>query len=66
MEAILVEVLGEVSDPDLSEGLEFRVKLNFTSFFFDESDTNGFGEDSLFRCSLAILFVNGFELELKD
>lgn len=66
MEAILVEVLGEMSNPDLSEWLEFGVKFNFPSLFFDESDTNGFGEDSLFRCSLAIQLVNGLELEFKD
>lgn len=66
MEAILVEMFGKMSDPYLSEGLEFGVKLYFTSFFFDESDSNRFGEDSLFGCGLAILFVNGLKLELKD
>lgn len=65
VEAVLVEVSGQMADPEFDQGLMLGIEFNLSSIFFDDPEANGLGHDGLFGGSLPIKFVDGFELEIE-
>lgn len=65
MEAILVEMLSEMPDPNLHERAVLGEELNLAHIFLVKPEADSFGENSLFRLSLAVKFVNGLKLDVK-
>lgn len=65
VEAVLVEVLGEMADPEFDQGLMLGIEFNLSRILLDDPEANGLGHDCLFGGGLSIEFVNGFELEIE-
>lgn len=65
METILIEVPGQMTDPELDQSLMLGIKFNLSCIFLYESEADRLGHDSLFGGSLSIKFVNEFKLEIK-
>jgi hypothetical protein len=65
VEAVLVEVSGQMADPEFDQGLMLGIEFNLSTVFLDDPEADGLGHDCLFGGSLSIEFVDGFKLEIE-
>ena len=65
VEAILIQVFGEVFKPDFKERLTFEVKIDSLVVFPDESETYFFGGGCELRVNFSILLVKHLKLKIE-
>lgn len=65
MEAVLVEMLSEMPDPDLHQRVVLGKELNLARIFLVQPESNSPGENCILGLGLAIKFVDGLKLDVK-
>ena len=65
VEAILVEILAEVFNPDVEERLTFEVKVNWGVFSLEKSEANFFGIGPDLLLKVEVLLEEDFKLEVE-
>lgn len=65
MEAVLVEMLSEVPDPDLHQRAVLGEELNLARVFLVQPEADGPGEDGILGLGLAVQLVDGLKLDVK-
>jgi hypothetical protein len=65
VEPKLVEVTGQVFNPEFSEGLALGVELDLSRILLDDPEADWSGHDCLFGSALSVKFVDGLKLEVE-
>lgn len=65
MEAILIEVSRKLLQPDSNKGVAFDIKLNYSSSFLDDPESDHFGKGGFFWRASKVELVNSFEFDVK-
>lgn len=65
MEAVLVEMLSEMPDPDLHQRVVLGEELNLARIFLVQPESHNLGENCILGLGLPVEFVNGLKLDVK-